>query len=287
MLLPLLIFALAVGTEPPPQISKLQRSLAGYLLLQYNDALRPLGKPIHEQQYADGWRDAAYWLVPEKCYVAIQNAAGHPKEIYSLQIAGDQCPAEYEVAGLHINDPESKIISLLGEPSSRNVEKDYPATLWKYDGRNYTVETMNGRVTSMRVFVMEIDKPSTAVVGFRAEDLRRALASHDYEFLMGKLAGDLEINSNAKSLNFAGAALAQLRDTTSTIAQRLWGQDGLAAALEKDGDPEVELRIRTEGFAGPVWKFPKNTNLKEIAFRWELGGWRIYEVSFREREKAR
>src|SRR5947209_17781174 len=215
----LLVFLFCLSVQPSPQPHRLQRSLAGYLWLQYNDALTPLGKPAEEKRYEDGWRDSAYWLVPKKCYLGVQNTAKDPKEIHSLQVTGQGCPSDYNVAGIHIGDSESKIVSLLGEPSSRKKEQDYPATLWAYDGRNYTFETMNGQITSMRVFVMETDNSTTADVGFKMEHLRRALAAHDYEFLLDKLAGDMEVSSNADSVAFTGAALRQLHDPESEIVK--------------------------------------------------------------------
>ena len=28
-----------------------------------------------------------------------------------------------------------------------------------------------------------------------------------------------------------------------------------------------------------VFKFPSKTGLEEIAYRWEAGGWRVYEIT--------
>lgn len=273
------------GQTKTPDTPPSQRELNGFLLGQYLTVPADLyGKPIREVKAEDGSVNRAYWVDEgHKTYMAFDSTVEDPTRMFSIQLAGEPNPSLRPFLGLHLGDSKQQVVRLLGQPSSATKESDFPATLYSYEGRNYSVELdEHDQLSSIRISGYEgFDKKMELLADLKRFEL--SVKNHDLNTLLDQLAGDLEIYRADKVISFSQSGRKELANPHSPITTAILGP-GLSVRevyVSERTAGEGVIRVRTEGPLGYVLKFPKSKILAEIAFDFQAGHWRVYEIRFR------
>jgi hypothetical protein len=267
----------SVAQNPPSQ-----RELNGILLGQRRAVMvAEFGKPFSSVPHKDdgGVQEVYAVSADQQTYMACEYATKGNGAPLLLQLTGNTNPKTLPFLGLRLGDSKDKVIQALGKPSSVKSEVEFPVELWEYNDRNYSVEIdRSGRLYSIRI-VADYgfpESPSSSIPDF--ESFRKALLSGKIDHLLEAVSADLEIYRHSDSHNFIAGARKELSDPKTAIAKALVDLKTILSDQNVQGDPQ--LRISEHQPPQSVFKFSPPTALKEIAFRWEAGAWRAYEIAF-------
>jgi hypothetical protein len=280
---------LMAGVMVQAQGASSQIGLGGFQLGQYlrtADATYKL--PRLERTQEDGWLVKAFTasLVPE-VNIVFQCPPGDPRQIVSIQVAGDPASGFSLVSGLRLGMDEKAVVAILGRPKERKAYQDEGVDYLRLDfeNRNYSCEfDGKGRLISFMLFgytgfpEQPSDMPSLS-------GLKAALKAGELSAFWEILAPDFEIYLGRDLISYQKAAALELKEN-GRLKDVLLGPGGLKEALErKDANEDFQMRFSEEkgqvkGYS--VCKFPNSPLLKEIVFTFLAGKWRIYKIAFRE-----
>lgn len=266
-----------------------QIGLGGFQLGQYLRTADATYKvPRLEGTQEDGWLVKAFTasLIPE-VNIVFQCPPGDPRQIVSIQVAGDPASGFPLVSGLRLGMDEKAVVAILGHPKERKAYQDEGVDYLRLDfgDRNYSCEfDGKGRLISFMLFGYTgfAEKPGDLPT---LSGLKAALKAGDMPAFGEILAPDFELYRGRDLVSYQKAAALDLKEN-GQLKGFLLGPGGLKEALErKDADEDFQMRLSEEKGgvkAYSVCKFPKSPLLKEIVFTFLAGKWRIYEVAFRE-----
>lgn len=272
----------ASAQHPPSQVE-----LNGFVLGQHRAVMeKTFGKPWREQTTSDHWVYRTYIIDrPHHAYMAFKFASQRKDYCYSIQVAGDSGTPMVPFLGLRLGDRRRRIDELVGPPSKTEREKQWPADLLSYHGRNYSFETDTlGRLSSIEIFGYEgfRERPDSSAMN-PLPALERALAERGVDSLILALAPDFELYHGGNVLRYTVAARDELADSASALTTLLYGPgSSLRAALaEEKTAPDVALRVSEKAPLGLVYKFAKSRTVEEVVFQWQAGRWKVWEVRLR------
>ncbi len=276
----ILLVSVAAAQSPPSQTE-----LNGFLLGQYKKVLdNTFGTPYKEIKTEDGWLYLAYLLDKQsEAYMWFKFTNDDQKHVFSIQIEGLPTTKMTPFLGLRLGDDKSRVMAVLGQPSAIRPDNELKLELYKYDGRNYSVEiNAQGKLSSIQIFGYEgfLQEPKSFP---RIEKLQQYVLQRDIDGLMTVLAPDFEAYKGGQTYTFSTAARSELSHASSPLVRFLLGdRDSLRAvfAVERlNGEPEI--RIYTKAAPGRVFKFPRSKIIREIVYKFFAGDWKVWEVQFR------
>lgn len=134
---------------PPSEVAYGQVSLG----MSMDDALKKYGATRDSGRDAHGAAYYRYVIAGGDANLTLYSAPFRPGYLYGLQITGNPSAGLPPVAGVHLGDGAFQVLSLLGEPASRDPVPGKERTLWTYADRNYAFELSDGGdVISLRVY---------------------------------------------------------------------------------------------------------------------------------------
>ena len=277
----ILLCTTAIGAQNPPS----QIELNGFLLGQYKKVLdSTFGAPYEESRTEDGWLYRLYLLSEQsKAYMVVKFASHDEERIFSIQIAGNAKTHMTAFLGLRLGDDKSRAVEVLGRPSEVRPDAELKLELYIYKGRNYSVEIdADGKISSIQIFGYEgfLEERKSMP---RIEDLERCVLRKDTDCLISVLAPDFEAYKDKETYTFSTAARKELSNPHSPLLGLLLGESGSLRAVftEERESGEPELRLYKNGSSGVVFKFPNSKIIREIAYTFFAGKWRVWEIRFR------
>lgn len=280
---------LMAGVMVQAQGAPSQIGLGGFQLGQYLRTADATYKvPRLERTQEDGWLVKAFTAsVAPEVNIVFQCPPGDPRQIVSIQIAGDPASGFPLVSGLRLGMEEKAVTAVLGRPRARKAYQDEGIDYLRLDfeDRNYSCEfDGKGRLISFMLFGYTgfAEKPGDLPT---LSGLKAALKAGDMSAFWEILAPDFEIYRGRDLVSYQKAAALDLKEN-GRLKGLLLGPGGLKEALDrKDADEDFQMRLSEEKDgvkAYSVCKFPKSRLLKEIVLTFLAGKWRIYEIAFRE-----
>lgn len=275
----LLTFLFSCTAKTP----KFEEDLNGFRLWQYREAAQNyLGKPYKTQKRGEYAFDA--YSVTDHSYMVIEQWEKYPDNIYSIQITG--YPSKMlPFKDLVLGDPAMKVEEALGKPSrTKNIKKPL-VTINYYDKANYSTEIdSDGRLYSIKLHVTGEFMNDAAVNFDQWAAFKKAVVAKDMETILDLVRPDVEI--------FKGGAVLSIKRRYNDFRAKpddefvkaiIGDRNSVREELGKT-EPEVEMRLAENVGVGQVYKFYKGKILREIVFFPYNGKYRIYEISFREKE---
>lgn len=275
---------LAAAENPPSQIE-----LNGFLLGQYKIVLEStFGEPFKEIAHEDGWVDRFYSLGPgAESYMLFGLSNKDDVQIIAMQITGNSAPGMFPFLGLRLGDSKSKVLEVLGEPSSikpvvvpdLNLDLKY----YQYEGRNYSVEINHlDKLYSIRLVGDEgLLQEAQGVPAI--EELKVCVLRKDADCLVGVLAPDFEAFKDGKAITYSTAARRELANSASPLVHLLLGSENSLRSVFADEklDGHSELRLYESKRLDWVFKYPDSKIIQEIVYTFHSGEWRVWEIRFR------
>ena len=276
---------LAVAENPPSQVE-----LNGFLLGQYKKILEStFGEPFKEVVHDDGWIDQFFSLDPDtESYMIFGVSSKDDVQIIAIQITGNSSPAMFPFLGLRLGDSKSKVLDVLGEPSSikpvvipdLNLDLKY----YIYEGKNYSVE-INELDKLYSIRLVGYDGFLEKVQGMPAiEKLKDCVRSNNAECLVNILAPDFEAFKDSKAITYSTAARRELANPASPLVRLLRGTEKSLRSvfLDEKMKGDAQLRVYEKGGSGWVFKYPESKIIREIVYTYYAGGWRAWEIWFHD-----
>ncbi len=266
------------AATPPPTPP---HELFGFLLEQNKAAFDlALGKPFNTGNTPNELAYRAY-IIPgtEASYLV---AAFSKDRAVRLELTGKDYGGATGFFGLTLGQDATAIESILGKPTEIRHEDDVNIDLWDYKSANYSLEfTPDHKLYSIQVVEGQLEKPSRFVGSAEVRSYGLAIQAADVDTMIQMSSGSL-LCTNGSELSFTRAARTDLADRGGK----------LMACLKKAAETIVSLgsgmqgaddqfRITQTGRAFCVTKFAAASPVKEVVFAWEVGAWRVYEVTFR------
>ena len=244
-----------------------------------------MGEPIKEIKHDDGWIDRAYWLNDDHTAYMVFGFHGEDSRCRSIQITGIPGYPMAPFLGFTLGAARDSVLERFGEPSSTKHYDDVNVDLYKFDGRNYTLEfDSEGLLYSIRIVGEEgFPRPSPDST-FTLQSLRSILAAQNVDSLLEILAGDIEVflTKSDSLIKFTSSPRNELMNSQSSISQVLFGPKvSLLALLTQETITQAELNVRVteKKGVGMVYKFPKSADITEIVLFPDTGRYRIWEIS--------
>jgi hypothetical protein len=274
---------IAVVAQVPKPMA---RELMGFLLRQDRRTVEAtLGQPFTQQSTTGGEVAYAYRLPSggDSYFVAFYTTKGHLRE---MELTGTDSTVSTGFFGLHLDDPAEKVAAALGKPTEVRHEDDVDVDLWDYESANYSVEISSDHKLYSIQIVDESEELPKALAGAReVREFALALRDHDLEKVLSMASGEIECSDKVHNWLQTGTARTILGNRSSDLSICLARASKAILELgpEMKGTSD-EIRVWTEkGGSGFVTKFPAASPLKEVVFTNESGGWRVYEVTFRQK----
>jgi len=254
--------------------------LNGWRLLQAAKTMDAAYGDPHKVVEEDGVTSRVYFI-DKQAYMVATTTRTFPNHIGSLQLTGITDKA-LPFLGLTLGAPLSKVLTVLGEPSTRVRIEEWKVSRYEYPGRNYSIEIDDNH----KLYSIRIDTDATVASQIVNESLSPwgsfvdALASHDTGRILDQLRPDIEIYRHGRTLeigqrfhDFAGSPEQEFMDA-------LTGSRGVMNAIA-NVRPEELVRVTEKMGVGLVFKFPAQSVLDEIVFFPYAGRYRVYEIAFR------
>ncbi|SNS22504.1 hypothetical protein SAMN05421770_10162 [Granulicella rosea] len=283
---------LSMAASARAEGSAVPHELFGFLLRQSPEAFeRTLGAPFKDGVREDGAHYWAYAIPGTKedyLVVYFRPMTNMPDRLLAttLELTGTEYKGPTGFFGLHLGDSAAMVTAKLGKPSSVKHEDDVNVDLWDWPEKNYSLEmTPAGKVYSFQIadplspFPVKIPDGIALVKEFVLAARQRP-RSKGVEEMMSSLSGDAFCSSKqwtGFSENAARTALKEINSPVSLCLTRM------VAALEHVNFDHAWQDIRIYEDKAPstiVVKFPVGCSLREVVLNWEVGAWRVYEITF-------
>jgi len=279
----LLFFILFAGIlfYTPIYAVTMQTDLNGFRLWQFKSVVETsIGKP--DKTLTTNNSNIEVYIIDDDCYMVFEYLKNYPENIFSIQITGFS-EKNLPFMGLEIGDDISKVISLLGKPSSTEVIESPKVTSYDYEGCNYTIEIdNNGKLYSIKIFITK-DMLTKSDNSFKSwDELKSAIVAKDINKIITLLRPDVEIYKNNKVVSIDKKHSDFISNRDSSFDDIFIGEHGSILEEINSSEPEAELRIHEKIGVGEVYKFYKGKILEEIVFYPYSGVDRVYEIKFRD-----
>lgn len=253
--------------------------LNGWRLQQFHIIVSTeLGEPFAERENSA----ARAYRLGKDAYMVFRQDPVSFNNIGSIQLTGTSADA-LPFKGLSLGDPQQLVLERLGKPSEQTDVPEAGTTRWSYEGKNYSVEVdRQGRLYSILIyssqaFLSADESPEECWSVFRD-----AILSGDRDRLLSVLRPDVEIYRQKQTLDIRRryADFSESPDP-EFLAAFFSPATGVAGQLVRH-TPDMEVRTMEKLGMGLVYKFPKESLLREIVMLPYDGRFRVYEVAFRE-----
>jgi hypothetical protein len=172
----------------------------------------------------------------------------------------------------------------LGEPEKKSHEADVNVDLWDWPSRNYSVE-MNPDGTLFSIQIVDPLGSSQGVPSIHDVESFiagvHALERGQEQPLLDQLSGDVSCYDGRDSTLHTGPVRELLSDKGNPLVRCLSQAAVAIRSTATSSGASFDLRMYEKAPPAMVAKFPKTCKLREIVFRWEVGAWRVYEVTMR------
>lgn len=263
--------------------SDVQLELDGWRLQQFVGTVEgTLGEPFKVIDEAPDSRKV--YRLGSDGYLVVTARAPLVNNIESLQLTGRTDTATV-FNGLRLGDPAEKVRAALGAPDEVSPVASPKVELWKYAGRNYTVEIDDqGRLFSVLIYT------DASVADAKADDIwplfKAAIASGEFDRIEPWLRPDVEIYRDGDTLSIRGRYSAFRQTPDATLLEALVASDNSVRSAVARYEPEQVIRVTENMGVGMVFQFPNPSPVEELVFFPYAGRYRLYEVAFREPEPA-
>ena len=274
-----------LGWETQTAMKPGPHELMGFLLRQSRSAIEgSLGKPFNQQE-ADGWMGSAYRVQKvQDTYLVV--FYGKKDRILKMELTGSDYTGPTGFYGLRLGDSAEKVQAVLGKPTTISHEADVNVDLWDYKGATYSVEiSASHKLYSIQILDDDETRPSAFPGGDAVYSFAKAYAAHDMDVVMAGASGEMECSDTKDYGIQTGEARKLISDDKSAISQCLQrAASAILAIGQRMSGSDDSIRIWPDtGRAGAVVKLPAASPLAEVVFVFETGGWRIYEIKFRQK----
>ena len=279
-----LLGLLAQNQAPSGQAPPSQFELNGFILEQSSsDIAGAFPRLFQADTTDDGWIYHTYVVDRTTgSYMSFKFPSGSAYAI-AIQIAGGPGTPMRPFLGLSLGAPTAEVVAVLGPPSSTRRLSDWPAVSWTYDNRNYSLEVDTlGRLSSIQIFGYDGFSDSLVDTLPDIGILRGALAHRDVDAVLTMVAPDLELRWNGQPVHYGTSARQALSDSTSTMAQAMFGPT--LSALTVLSAPRAMVRatpeIRGEHTRTVRYRPPGTAEYPTLVFVAYVGSWRLWEADF-------
>jgi len=256
--------------------------LFGFRLGQYKSVVtNELGQPSGTQVMGDSTRVDFYYISKDSStYVGFQYIPAKPKEIYAIQLSGNNTDRLFH--GINLKDSEKKLISVFGNPDTLIFQEfnEQKAEIWKYVRLNLSILFVNKKIESIRIWddyeQKDYNHPTI-------EEFLAIIKTGNKSKIAEILSPGLEIYSCDKVITWKNSFLKDIYHEKASVMDFITNEDYGLATLNSKNDLVHDLNLRVVMGMGtfPVYKFPKENLISELVLKYEQGRYKIWEIKYK------
>ncbi len=296
-LLAALLLAAARAASPAPAPlahPENARELGGFLLNQYADAVTTkMGAPSKIED-GDGAKVWIYNLGPEANPTAtfmVFTVVGDKESgarVTAIQLSGKPKAGLNGLPDAALGTPRKDVEAKYGKPDKAEAMKDIPGDFAQYDGRDYSFEFLpTGELSSMKIFQNDGLYPKKDASKPDLKAFQNAVAARDRDAILDLVCADFEIyTKDDDTVSFKRGAREDILDEASLVSRYLFGGTGSVRDVLTEALAAVPAVDKDEWDDGPhpVSVFPAGGKIAQIAWNYENGKWRVWEIDLNPNE---
>lgn len=264
----------------------IKEELYGFRLGQYREVtINEFGEPASTVFLEDSLKVEFFYLNPDSTTHIGFIYLYQSDEIYSIQLTGE--PVTKTFQGVNLGSKPNNVTASFGKPDridKQEFDGDSVNTFF-YDNKNYSFVFQKDKLNSIKIWdpLTEPDYESGDFQLPTLESIVNSLKTNDRSAITGFLSSGLEIFYCDDIIAWEKSIGTEIENTDHSLFEFIFNEQyGLATLSQYDSIPaKMNLRL-IEGVGSlPVYKFQSESLFEEIAFMFQQGRYKIWEIKYK------